>query len=189
MSLQPRTTAPGKARREASAKAGKPRAKKSSASTPISKPRHTSAEKSARKGTAAKPFKAASSKPASKPATKRFSDIDTSTLSKKDARLTERSKMRAKRYQEKTSSKPREGREEIVKPESRAKKFVSDRNERTTRPEFKKPDTRPTTRRDAAKERVARTDDGRPNFIPGKREKYKHQTSPTTSNLTDPFRV
>jgi superfamily II DNA/RNA helicase len=173
MSLQPRTTAPGKARRAASAKAGKPRAKKSSAGTPISKPRHTSAEKSARKGTAAKPFKAASSKPASKPSTKRYSDIDSSTLSKKDARLTERSKMRAKRYQEKTASKPREVREEIVEPESRAKKFVSDRNERTARPEFKKPDTRPTTRRDATKERVARTDDGRPNFIPGKREKYK----------------
>ena len=173
MSLQPRTTAPGKARRAASAKAGKPRAKKSSAGTLVSKPRHTSAEKSARKGTASKPFKAASSKPTSKPTTKRYSDIDTSTLSKKDARLTERSKMRAKRYQEKTASKPREVREEIVKPESRAKKFVSDRNERTARPEFKKPDTRPTTRRDAAKERVARTDDGRPNFIPGKREKYK----------------
>ncbi len=173
MSLQPRTTAPGKARRAASAKAGKPRAKKSSASTPISKPRHTSAEKSARKGAEAKPFKAASSKPASKPSTKRYSDIDTSTLSKKDARLTERSKMRAQRYQEKTASKPREVREESVKPESRAKKFVSARNERTARPEFKKPDTRPTTRRDAAKERVARTEDGRPNFIPGKREKYK----------------
>ena len=81
--------------------------------------------------------------------------------------------MRAQRYQEKTSSKPREVKEEFVKPESRAKKFVSARNERTARPEFKKPDTRPTTRRDAAKERVARTEDGRPNFIPGKREKYK----------------
>ena len=81
--------------------------------------------------------------------------------------------MRAKRYQEKKASKPREVREEIVKPESRAKKFVSDRNERTARPDFKKPDTRPTTRRDAAKESVARNDDGRPNFIPGKREKYK----------------
>ena len=188
MSLQPRTTAPGKARRAASAKAGKPRAKKSSASTPVSKPRHTSAEKSARKGAEAKPFKAASTKPASKPSTKRYSDIDTSTLSKKDARLTERSKLRAQRYQEKTSSKPREACEESVKPESRAKKFVSARNERTARPEFKKsdtrpertarpefkkPDTRPTTRRDAAKERVARTEDGRPNFIPGKREKYK----------------
>jgi superfamily II DNA/RNA helicase len=173
MSLQPRTTAPGKARRAASAKAGKPRAKKSPASTPISKPRHTSAEKAARKGAAAKPFKAASSKPASKPSTKRYSDIDTSTLSKKEARLNDRSKMRAKRYQEKTASKPREVKEEVAKPESRAKKFVSDRNERTARPEFKKSDTRPTTRRDAAKERVARTDDGRPNFIPGKREKYK----------------
>ena len=173
MSLQPRTTAPGKARRAASAKAGKPRAKKSSAGAPASKPRHTSAEKLARKGVAAKPFKSAASKPDSKPSTKRYTDVDTSTLSKKDARLTERSKMRAKRYQEKTSSKPREVKEEFVKPESRAKKFVSARNERTTRPEFKKSDTRPTTRRDAAKERVARTEDGRPNFIPGKREKYK----------------
>ena len=188
MSLQPRTTAPGKARRAASAKAGKPRAKKSSAGTPVSKPRHTSAEKSARKGAAAKPFKSASAKPNSKPSTKRYSDVDTSTLSKKDARLTERSKLRAQRYQEKTSSKPREVREESVKPESRAKKFVSARNERTarpefkktdarpertSRPEFKKSDTRPTTRRDAAKEHVARTEDGRPNFIPGKREKYK----------------
>ena len=195
MSLQPRTTAPGKARRAASAKAGKPRAKKSSVSTPISKPRHTSAEKAARKGAAAKPFKAASSKPTSKPSTKRYSDIDSSTLSKKEARLNDRSKMRAKRYQEKTASKPREVKEEAVKPESRAKKFVSDRNERTARPEFKKSDTRPTTRRDAAKERVARTDDGRPNFIPGKREKYKpgapsmqtfakHKTAPdvTASN-------
>jgi superfamily II DNA/RNA helicase len=173
MSLQPRTTAPGKARREASAKAGKPRAKKSSGGTPALKPRHTSAEKLARKGVAAKPFKVATSKPDSKPSTKRYTDVDTSTLSKKDARLTERSKMRAKRYQEKTASKPREVKEELVKPESRAKKFVSARNERTARPEFKKPDTRPTTRRDAAKERVARTEDGRPNFIPGKREKYK----------------
>jgi len=173
MSLQPRTTAPGKARRAASAKAGKPRAKKSSAGASASKPRHTSAEKLARKGVAAKPFKSAASKPDAKPSTQRYTDGDTSTLSKKDARLTERSKMRAKRYQEKISSKPREIKEEFVKPESRAKKFVSARNERTARPEFKKPDTRPTTRRDAAKERVARTDDGRPNFIPGKREKYK----------------
>ena len=173
MSLQPRTTAPGKARRAASAKAGKPRAKKSSASTPISKPRHTSAEKAARKGTAAKPFKGALLKPTSKPSTKRYSDIDSSNLSKKEARLNDRSKMRAKRYQEKIASKPRDVKDEVVKPESRAKKFTSDRNERTARPEFKKPDSRPTTRRDAAKERVARTDDGRPNFIPGKREKYK----------------
>ncbi len=173
MSLQPRTTAPGKARRAASAKAGKPRAKKSSTGNPASKPRHTSAEKLARKGVAAKPFKSAASKPESRPSTKRYTDVDTSTLSKKDTRLTERSKMRAKRYQEKTASKPREVKEEFVKPESRAKKFVSARNERTARPEFKKSDTRPTTRRDAAKERVARTDDGRPNFIPGKREKYK----------------
>jgi superfamily II DNA/RNA helicase len=173
MSLQPRTTAPGKARRAASAKAGKPRAKKSSAGAPASKPRHTSAEKLAHKGVAAKPFKSAASKPDSKPSTKRYTDVDTSTLSKKDARLTERSKMRAKRYQEKTASKPRDVKEEFVKPESRAKKFISARNERTARPEFKKSDTHPTTRRDAAKERVARSEDGRPNFIPGKREKYK----------------
>ena len=208
MSLQTRTAAPGKARRAASAKSGKPRAKKSSSIAPLtSKPRHTSAQKNARKGVVAKPLEkklGASVSGEKKPFTKRYSDIDTSNLSKKDARLTERSKLRAKRYQEKTSSKsPRSPREEATerptertartpfkKAPSRAAKFVADREDRAQRTEFKKSefkkteykkaersdfkksDRRPTTRREAVIEKIARKDDGRPNFIPKKREKY-----------------
>jgi len=199
MSLQPRTSAPGKARRAASV--GKPkRAKKAAFKAADPKARHTTAEKNARKGAAAV---SKSAKPAS---TRRYSDVDTSTLSKKDARLTDRSKLRAKRFQEKTASKPRpveapEERkariEQSQRPESRAKKFVAQRDDRTKRdfdkkkdfvkPENKKPeykknefnkaeyrtsDTRPTTRRDAAKAKVSRTDDGRPNFVPRKVEKF-----------------
>ena len=201
MSLQPRTSAPGKARRAASA--GKPkRAKKAVAfkeATP--KARHTTAQKAARKG--------ASAKPAS---TRRYSDVDPTTTSKKEVRLVERSKLRAKRYQEQTASKPRpiEAPEErkarierSQRPDSRAKKFVKEREvresapraerterserpakrpdfkksykkaERPERPAFKKDsDTRPTNRRDAVKAKIARTDDGRPNFEPRKREKF-----------------
>jgi superfamily II DNA/RNA helicase len=181
MSLQPRISAPGKARRAASA--GKPkRAKKAVAFKEAApKARHTSAQKAARKGAAAKPQ---TGKPVS---TRRYSDVDTSTVSKKEARLVERSKLRAKRYQEKTASKPRptevpEERkariERTQRPESRAKKFVKAREERESapraeRPKFKKEsDTRPTTRREAVKAKIARTDDGRPNFDPRKREKF-----------------
>ena len=198
MSLQPRTSAPGKARRAASA--GKPkRAKKAVAFKEAApKARHTTAQKAARKGAAAKPA-----------STRRYSDVDTSTASKKEVRLVERSKLRAKRYQEQTASKPRPTEapderkariERSQRPDSRAKKFVKEREvresapraERTerpaTRPEFKKTykkaerperpafkkesDTRPTTRRDAVKAKIARTDDGRPNFDPRKREKF-----------------
>ena len=203
MSLQPRTSAPGKARRAASA--GKPkRAKKAVAFKEAApKARHTTAQKAARKGAAAKPQtgKAVS--------TRRYSDVDTSTASKKEVRLVERSKLRAKRYQEQTASKPRPTEEPAERsariersqrPDSRAKKFVKEREVResapraerterpTTRPEFKKTykkaerperpafkkesDTRPTTRRDAVKAKIARTDDGRPNFDPRKREKF-----------------
>ena len=168
MSLQPRISAPGKARRAASA--GKPkRAKKATAfkvATP--KPRHTSAQKAAHKGAAAKPA-----------STRRYSDVDTTTVSKKEARLVERSKLRAKRYQEKTASKPRpkeapEERkariEKSQRPDTRAKKFVKEREARESSP--KKSDTRPTTRREAAKVREERKNDGRPNFDPRKREKF-----------------
>ena len=251
MSLQPRVSAPGKARRAASI--GKPRTKKAAAqvftpetSTSIkgpgtAKPRYTTAEKNARKGTAAKP------------ANKRYSDIDPATASKKDIRLNDRSKMRAKRYQELTASKPknpdfnedrsdrtpredrpstsrattprtapasrtapsrdaaprgerterpafkksapsRDGAPRTERAESRASKFVSDRTERAVAPRTARPntagndrpvssdrptytkktfgDTRPTNRRDAAIARVASHDDGRPNFMPEKREKY-----------------
>ena len=153
MSLQPRTSAPGKARRAASA--GKPKRTKKAAEFKESAPkaRHTTGQKAARKGAAAKP---STGKPAS---TRRYSDVDTTAISKKETRLVERSKLRAKRYQEQTASKPRPTEEPAERsariersqrPDSRAKKFVKEREVResapraerterpTTRPEFKK---------------------------------------------------
>ncbi len=201
MSLQPRTTAPGKARRAASV--GKPKRVKKAVEFKEADPkaRHTTAQKAARKGAAARPKSdlALTRKPA---ATRRYSDADTSAVTKKEVRLSERSKLRAERYQKQTASKPRptevpEERkariEQSQRPDSRAKKFVKEREEReaaprAARPEFKAPykkaerperpafkkesDTRPTTRRDAVKAKIARTDDGRPNFEPRKREKF-----------------
>ena len=199
MSLTPRTSAPGKARRAASV--GKPkRAKKAAFKAADPKARHTTAQKNARKSAATT---SKTGKPAS---TRRYSDVDSSTQSKKQERLTDRSKLRAKRFQEKTASKPRpieapEERaariEQSQRPESRAKKFVAQRDDRTKRafdkkkefvkpenkkseykkPEFRKSeykasDTRPTNRRDAAKAKVSRNDDGRPNFVPQKRTKW-----------------
>jgi superfamily II DNA/RNA helicase len=235
MSLQPRTSAPGKARRAASA--GKPkRAKKAVAFKEAApKARHTTAQKAARKGAAAKPA-------TGRPSTRRYSDVDPTTTSKKEVRLVERSKLRAKRYQEQTASKPRptEAPEErkarierSQRPDSRAKKFVkerevresaprAERTERTERPAFKREDsrpefkktykkaerperpafkredsrpafkkesdTRPTTRRDAVKAKIARTDDGRPNFVPGKREKFD-PTRPKKSSVAPDTRA
>jgi superfamily II DNA/RNA helicase len=177
MSLQPRTSAPGKARRAASA--GKPkRAKKAVAFKEAApKARHTTAQKAARKGAAAKPA-------TGKPATRRYSDVDPTTTSKKEVRLVERSKLRAKRYQEQTASKPRptEAPEErkarierSQRPDSRAKKFVKEREVResapraerterterpTTRPEFKK-----TYKKAERPERPAfKREDSRPAF-------------------------
>lgn len=217
MSLQPRISAPGKARRAASA--GKPKRTKKAAAFNEAAPkaRHTTAQKAARKGAAAKPA-----------STRRYSDVDTSAISKKEVRLVERSKLRAKRYQEQTASKPRptevpEERaariERSQRPDSRAKKFVKEREvrelapraERTerserpaTRPEFKKTykkaerperpafkkdsDTRPTNRRDAVKAKIARTDDGRPNFEPRKREKFD-PTRPKTRSVAPDTRA
>ena len=170
MSLQSRTAAPGKARRAAKGK-----------------PRHTSAQKAARKAVAAKPAVK----------TTRYSDRETS--SKKEIRLADRSKLRAQRFQERTASKskhiegapkgnPKQTREERTfekpkrtfkpvgaKPQSRAAKFIADRTERAV-----KSDTRPTTRREAVKAKIARTDDGRPNFVPQKREKFRPGTKPTS---------
>ncbi len=157
MSLQTRTAAPGKARRAAKGK-----------------PRHTAAQKAAKKAVAAK--KSSFSKgatPAKKsvvakkaaPTTKRYSDRE--TASKKEIRLADRSKLRAKRFQERTASKsklvegapkgnPKQTREErtFAKPPrkapTRAAKFVAERTERAERP--------------------VRTE--RPNFVPQKREKF-----------------
>ncbi len=162
MSLQPRISAPGKARRAASA--GKPKRTKKAVEFKEAAPkaRHTTAQKAARKGAAAKPqtAKSLTGKPAS---TRRYSDVDTSATSKKEARLVERSKLRAKRYQEQTASKPRpteapEERKARIensrRPDSRAKKFVkerevresaprAERTERSERPAFKRDDSRP----------------------------------------------
>ena len=180
MSLQPRTSAPGKARRAASA--GKPKRTKKAAEFKESAPkaRHTTAQKAARKGAAAKPqtSKGLAGKPAS---TRRYSDVDTSATSKKETRLVERSKLRAKRYQEQTASKPRPTEEPAERsariersqrPDSRAKKFVKEREVResapraerterpTTRPEFKK-----TYKKAERPERPAfKREDSRPAF-------------------------
>ena len=170
MSLQPRTPAPGKARRAASV--GKPKRTKKAAAFKAADPkaRHTTAQKNARKGAAQKPA-----------STRRHADTDPATISKKEARLTDRSKLRAKRFQEKTASRPRpveepqerKARIELSqKPQSRAKKFVAQRTERAKPVMNKKPDTLPTTRREAIKAKIARSDDGRPNFEPRKREKF-----------------
>ena len=175
MSLQPRTSAPGKARRAASA--GKPKRTKKAAEFKEAAPkaRHTTAQKAARKGAAAKP---ATSKPAS---TRRYSDVDTTATSKKETRLVERSKLRAKRYQEQTASKPRPTEEPAERsariersqrPDSRAKKFVKEREvresapraERTERPAAR-PEFKKTYKKAERPERPAfKREDSRPVF-------------------------
>jgi superfamily II DNA/RNA helicase len=195
MSLQTRTAAPGKARRAAKGK-----------------PRHTSAQKAARKAVVAKPAargsakrsapikEAASTAARTTAKTTRYSDRE--TVTKKEVRLADRSKLRAQRFQERIASKskhiegapkgnPKQTREErtfekpkkafkpatktfkpagerpATKPQSRAAKFIAEREDRAVRS-----DVRPTTRREAVKAKIARTEDGRPNFVPQKREKY-----------------
>lgn len=218
MSLQPRTSAPGKARRAASA--GKPKRTKKAVEFKEAAPkaRHTTAQKAARKGAAVKPAKA---KPVS---TRRYSDTDPTASTKKEVRLVERSKLRAKRYQEQTASRPRPTEEPAERaariersqrPDSRAKKFVKERevresaprapreefkktykkaerpnsSEKSLRPSLKKAsDTRPTNRRDAVKARIVRTDDGRPNFEPRKREKFD-PTRPKKSSVAPDTRA
>jgi superfamily II DNA/RNA helicase len=205
MSLQTRTAAPGKARRAAKGK-----------------PRHTTAQKAARKVVAPKPAargtekRSAPVKEAASTAARTAAKTQTSsnqrysdreTVTKKEVRVADRSKLRAQRFQERTASKskniegapkgnPKQSREErtfekpkrafkpvgdkpATKPQSRAAKFIADRTERAERP-FRperlerpaKADVRPTTRREAVKAKVAHSDDGRPNFVPQKREKY-----------------
>jgi len=177
MSLQPRTAAPGKARRAASA--GKPRTKKNAAKSTKStfNPIDKEVRPDARTGKKAAPK-----------TTRRYSDGPKGTPTRKEERNLERSKLRAKRYQEKIAPK--------AKTTSRADEFVAKRTERAERPEraarpektertfkkteyrsgeykkttFTKSDTRPTTRREAAKADPA--NDGRPNFVPQKRTKW-----------------
>jgi superfamily II DNA/RNA helicase len=177
MSLQPRSAAPGKARRAASA--GKPRTKKSAAKSTQSTFNPIDKEVRALKKEAPK-------------TTRRYSDGPKGVATRKEERNLERSKLRAKRYQEKIAPK--------AKTTSRADEFVAKRTERAERPEktertfkkteyrsgeykkttfkksefkkadYKQSDTRPTTRREAAKADPA--NDGRPNFVPQKRTKW-----------------
>jgi len=160
MSLQPRISAPGKARRAASA--GKPKRTKRAAEFKESAPkaRHTTAQKAARKGAAAKPT---AGKPAS---TRRYSDVDTTATSKKETRLVERSKLRAKRYQEQTASKPRPTEEPAERsariersqrPDSRAKKFVKEREVRESAPRAARPERTERTERPTSRPEFKKT--------------------------------
>ena len=168
MSLQPLIAAPGKARRAASV--GKPKRAKKAApfKSAAPKARHTSAQKAARKGAASG---TKSAKPATgKPVTRRYSDVDASTVSKKEARLSDRSKLRAERYQKQTASKPRPTEapderkariERSQRPDSRAKKFVKERDAResaprTNRTERPEPSKR-TNRTERTEKPTART--------------------------------
>jgi len=154
MALETRTSAPGKARRAASK--GKPRravaAKAAKKAAPA--PRTTSSRAtSSRTASKAAPRKASSVKKSTefKPSSQvRYSDRDEVASTKKQQRLTDRSKLRAERFQKQTASKskdvegapkgnPRQSASERVfekggKPKSRAAKFVSDRNDRAARP-------------------------------------------------------
>ncbi len=148
MTLQKRTAAPGKARREASK--GKPRravvAKAAKKAAPAA--RSKSASTSPRTTSKATPRKSGEFKPTS---TVRYSDRDAVPATRKEARLSDRSKLRAARFQKEIGSKskaiegapkgnPRQSASERVfekggrpKPKTRAEKFVSDRNERPER--------------------------------------------------------
>ena len=149
MALETRTSAPGKARRAASK--GKPRraavakATKKAAPAPRATSSRTTSKAAPRKASSVK--KSSEFKPSSQV---RYSDRDEVASTKKQQRLTDRSKLRAERFQKQTASKskdvegapkgnPRQSASERVfekggKPKSRAAKFVSDRNDRAVRP-------------------------------------------------------
>ncbi len=170
MTLQKRTAAPGKARREASK--GKPRravvAKAAKKAAPA--PRSKSASTTPRTTSKATPRKSGEFKPS---ANVRYSDRDAVPATRKEARLTDRSKLRAARFQKEIGSKskeiegapkgnPRQSASERVfekggrpKPKTRAEKFVSDRNER---PERRAPERTERSERSERPERPRRTD-------------------------------
>ena len=147
MTLQKRTTAPGKARREASK--GKPRraaaAKATKKAAPAPRAKSSTAPRTASKAT---PRSKSEFKPTT---TVRYSDKDPVATTRKEKRLTDRSKLRAARFQKQISSKskevegapkgnPRQSAKERVfekggrpKPKTRAEKFVAERSERPDR--------------------------------------------------------
>jgi superfamily II DNA/RNA helicase len=166
MTLQKRTAAPGKARREASK--GKPRravvAKAAKKAAPASRAKSASASPAktgARTTSKATPRKSGEFKPTT---TVRYSDRDAVPATRKEKRLTDRSKLRAARFQKEIGSKskeiegapkgnPRQSASERVftkgdKPKSRAAKFVQERSER--------PERRTTDRPASRTERPAR---------------------------------
>jgi superfamily II DNA/RNA helicase len=164
MTLQKRTAAPGKARREASK--GKPRravvakAAKKAAPAPRAKSASTASAKTGPRTTSkATPRKSGEFKPTT---TVRYSDRDAVPATRKEKRLTDRSKLRAARFQKEIGSKskeiegapkgnPRQSASERVfsktdKPKSRAAKFVQERNERPERRSTERP-ARPSSDR------------------------------------------
>ena len=175
MTLQKRTTAPGKARREASK--GKPRravvAKAAKKAAPAPRAKGASAATArtgARTTSKATPRKSGEFKPTT---TVRYSDRDAVPATRKQERLTDRSKLRAARFQKQTASKskeiegapkgnPRQSASERVfnkgdKPKTRAAKFVQERNERPERRTSERPAAR-TERPAARTERPVRND-------------------------------
>ncbi|MFM1951846.1 MAG: hypothetical protein RJA33_640 [Actinomycetota bacterium] len=165
MALETRTSAPGKARRAASK--GKPRRAAAAKATKKAAPAaRTTPKASPRKSTAAKSaeFKATT--------TVRYSDKDPIASTRKEKRLTDRSKLRAARFQKQIGSKskeiegapkgnPRQSAKERVfekgaKPKTRAAKFVEDRN---TRPPRRGEDAPRATRSFDKSDRPARSFD------------------------------
>ena len=167
MALETRTSAPGKARRAASK--GKPRraavakATKKAAPAPRATSSRTTSKAAPRKASSVK--KSSEFEPSSQV---RYSDRDEVASTKKQQRLTDRSKLRAERFQKQTASKskdvegapkgnPRQSASERVfekggKPKSRAAKFVSDRNDRAARPA--RAESTPRTERSPRTERT-----------------------------------
>jgi len=152
MALQPRTPAPGKARRAAAAKAGKP-ANKATAQT--------------------------------ESASRRYADIDPRTVSNKEARNLERSKLRAKRYAESKVSKPRAekpagenvdvpvfersrsskpttSKPRTSAPRSSEARTSTTRNDRSTRPITGRPERTSSERPASDRARAERPVSGRP---------------------------
>jgi superfamily II DNA/RNA helicase len=207
MALEPRTTAPGKARRAASK--GKPRraavakatAKSSAKPTSKSAPAARTTSKAApRTSTSKAPTKKSSE---FKPSTNvRYSDRDEVVSTRKQERLTDRSKLRAARFQKKTASKskeiegapkgnPRQSASERVfekggKPKSRAAKFVADRNERPERRS-----TERTERPAARTERPERRSTERPAARPERRsfDKPARTERPAARSFDKPART
>ncbi len=159
MTLQKRTTAPGKARREASK--GKPRraaaAKATKKVAPAPRAKSSTTPRTASKAT---PRGKSEFKPTT---TVRYSDKDPVASTRKEKRLTDRSKLRAARFQKQIGSKskevegapkgnPRQSANERVfekggrpKPKTRAEKFVSERSVRPDRRSTERTE-RPVTR-------------------------------------------